>query len=75
MSQVNSCKSCTCSGNQNHGVSSCGGGWKGLGVTPICQCGKVVVMRIAKTSRNVGNKFWGCPNIKVILLSFFCNFL
>jgi len=75
MSQVDSCKSCTCSGNQNRGVSSLGDGWKGLGVTLICLCGEVVVMRTARISRNVGKKFRGCPNFKVRLLSVFYDFL
>jgi len=74
MSQVNSCKSCTCSGNQNCGVSSPGGGWKRLGVTLICQCGEVAIMRTARTSRNAGKKLWGCPNFKVRLLSVFYDF-
>ncbi|QCD89567.1 integrator complex subunit 11 [Vigna unguiculata] len=64
MSQVNSCCSCTCSGNGNRGLSSAGGGWKGLGVTPICRCGDVAVIRTARTTRNAGKKFWGCPNFK-----------
>ncbi|QCD97229.1 hypothetical protein DEO72_LG6g1939 [Vigna unguiculata] len=55
-----------CSGNGNGGFSSAGGGWKGLGVTPICQCGDVVVIRTARTTRNAGKKFWGCPNFKEI---------
>ena len=69
MSQVNSYCSCTCSGNGNRGLSSAGGGWKGLGVTPICRCGDVAVIRTAKTTRNAGKKFWGCPNVKVSWLS------
>ncbi|XP_027910407.1 uncharacterized protein LOC114169452 [Vigna unguiculata] len=64
MSQVNSCCSCTCSGNGNGGLSSAGGGWKGLDVTPICRCGDVAVIRTARTTRNAGKKFWGCPNFK-----------
>jgi len=43
MSKANSCKSCTCLHNEIRGVSSLGGGWKGLGVSPICQCGEVAV--------------------------------
>jgi len=43
MSKANSGKSCTCLHNEIRGVSSLGGGWKGLGVSPICQCGEVVV--------------------------------
>jgi len=70
MSEANSCKSCSCSHNEICGVSSLGGGWKGLGVSPICQCGEVAVLRTARTSRNAGKKFWGCPNFKVSLLSF-----
>jgi len=69
MSQVNSYCSCTCSGNGNRGLSSAGGGWKGLGVTPICRCGDVAVIRTARTTRNAGKKFWGCPNFKVSWLS------
>jgi len=69
MSQVNSCCSCTCSGNGNGGFSSASGGWKGLGVTPICRCGDVAMIRTTRTTRNAGKKFWGCPNFKVSCLS------
>jgi len=57
MSEANSCKSCSCSHNEIRGVYSLSGGWKGLGVSPICQCGEVVVMRTARTSKNAGKKF------------------
>jgi len=63
-----------CSGNGNGGFSSAGGGWKGLGVTPICQCGDVVVIRTARTTRNAGKKFWGCPNFKVSCVSVTTDF-
>jgi len=43
MSEANSYKSYTCLYNEIRGVSSLGGGWKGLGVSPICQCGEVAV--------------------------------
>ncbi|KAL2319913.1 hypothetical protein Fmac_028882 [Flemingia macrophylla] len=29
-----------------------------------CHCREVAVLRTAMTSRNAGNKFWGCPNYK-----------
>ncbi|QCD84218.1 hypothetical protein DEO72_LG2g4568 [Vigna unguiculata] len=51
-------------GNGNGGFSSASGGWKGLGVTPICRCGDVAMIRTARTTRNAGKKFWGCPNFK-----------
>ncbi|KAL2335261.1 hypothetical protein Fmac_016474 [Flemingia macrophylla] len=31
---------------------------------PSCHCGELAVLRTAMTSRNVGKKFWGCPNYK-----------
>jgi len=34
-------------------------------VAPICDCGQFVVLRITTTEKNVGKKFWGCPNYKV----------
>jgi len=43
MSEANSCKSCICLQNEIRGVSFLGGGWKGLGVSPICQCGEVAI--------------------------------
>jgi len=36
-----------------------------LGESPFCFCGEIAVLRVAKTIRNAGKQFWGCPNYKV----------
>ncbi|KOM37796.1 hypothetical protein LR48_Vigan03g117800 [Vigna angularis] len=35
-----------------------------LGVKPICFCGQNAVFRIARTPKNKGKRFWGCPKFK-----------
>ncbi|QCD98368.1 hypothetical protein DEO72_LG11g3254 [Vigna unguiculata] len=57
---------CGCSswGSQQQSVSSPGGWNRGLGERPMCYCGEVAVLRVAKTIRNAGKEFWGCPNFK-----------
>jgi len=32
-------------------------------------------MRIARTTMNIGNKFWGCPNFKVRTVNVVSDFL
>ncbi|QCE04418.1 hypothetical protein DEO72_LG8g2454 [Vigna unguiculata] len=44
--------------------SSEGGGRMVLGLRPICDCGEVVVLRTARTPKNVGRKFWCFANYK-----------
>ncbi|QCE06535.1 hypothetical protein DEO72_LG9g1548 [Vigna unguiculata] len=41
---------------------------------PICDCGEAAVLRIARTPRNVGRKFWGCTNYKSEGGGVCCNF-
>jgi len=48
--------------------SSEGGGRMVLGLRPICDCGEVVVLRTARTPKNVGRKFWCFANYKVRLI-------
>ncbi|XP_047154346.1 uncharacterized protein LOC124825706 [Vigna umbellata] len=64
MTSSQSCSSCskaTCKGfsQSSHGAVS-----MGVGITSICHCGDIVVMKVAKTSRNAGRKFWGCRHYK-----------
>ncbi|XP_022632084.1 uncharacterized protein LOC111240742 [Vigna radiata var. radiata] len=40
------------------------GSVKRLGAKPTCFCGQNAVFRIARTPKNKGKKFWGCPNFK-----------
>ncbi|KAG2390337.1 uncharacterized protein HKW66_Vig0222570 [Vigna angularis] len=65
MASSQSCSSCskaTCKGFSQslHGAVS-----RGVGITPICYCGDIVVMKVARTSRNAVRKFWGCRHYKV----------
>jgi len=50
------------------GQPSCGGshirGSKGMGLIPICKCGEVAVLRVARTLKNNGRQFWGCSKFK-----------
>jgi len=32
---------------------------------PVCYCGEKVVLRTARTPKNRGKQFWGCPKYKV----------
>jgi len=58
---------CSCSswGSQKQSVSSTGGSYRVLGESPLWFCGESTVLRVAKTIRNAGKQFWGCPNYKV----------
>ncbi|QCE11671.1 uncharacterized protein LOC114183299 [Vigna unguiculata] len=75
MSFSNSSGSCTCGGKQpsggyDGGRSSHGGGSShGCGarifaIKPMCYCGQTAVLRTAKTPKNRGKQFWGCPKFK-----------
>ncbi|KOM58078.1 hypothetical protein LR48_Vigan11g111200 [Vigna angularis] len=46
----------------SRGVSS-----RGMVGSQICYCGDLAVLRVAKTSKNEGKPFWGCPNYKNLL--------
>ena len=76
MSFSNSSGSCTYGGKQpsggyDGGRSSHGGGSShGCGarifaIKPMCYCGQTTVLRTAKTPKNRGKQFWGCPKFKV----------
>ncbi|XP_022635901.1 uncharacterized protein LOC111241523 [Vigna radiata var. radiata] len=36
----------------------------GVGIIPICNCGELAVVKMAKTSKNARRYFWGCGNYK-----------
>jgi len=36
-----------------------------MGVTMMCYCGEKGALRIARTLKKKGKKFWGCPKYKV----------
>ncbi|BAT90178.1 hypothetical protein VIGAN_06136900 [Vigna angularis var. angularis] len=44
--------------------SSCGASSRGFVANQICHCGEVAVLRVARTVKNEGKQFWGCPNYK-----------
>ena len=56
--------SCSC-GSHNHNVSSPATVSGSVGGTPLCHCGKIAVLRVARTVKNGGKQFWGCPHCKV----------
>jgi len=70
MARCSSSSSCSCNASLSGGFSH-GGGYRGLGVTPICNCGEFAVLRTARTAKNGGKQFWDCPNYKVRLMEFF----
>ncbi|QCD89382.1 hypothetical protein DEO72_LG4g327 [Vigna unguiculata] len=55
--------SCSC-GSHNHNVSSPATVSGSVGGTPLCHCGKIAVLRVARTVKNGGKQFWGCPHCK-----------
>jgi len=62
------CSSCNGGGNQNLSALFCGGsGSTDLGVSVMCYCGEKAALRTARTLKNKGKKFWGCPKYKVSL--------
>ncbi|QCE10502.1 hypothetical protein DEO72_LG10g1732 [Vigna unguiculata] len=66
MSRGHSSSSCSYNswGMQNPRLSNHGGGVLSHGGAPICNCGEVAVLRTARTTKNGGKQFWGCPNYK-----------
>jgi len=70
--------SSSCSHNswliRNQSLSCNSGGCRGLGEAPTCNCRVEAVLRTARTVKNGGRQFWGCPNFKVRLLFFFFLF-
>jgi len=61
------------------GQPSCSGfhirGSNGMGWTPICKCGELLVVWVARTSRNNGRQIWGCLNDKVRLMCLKTKFI
>ncbi|XP_017428858.2 uncharacterized protein LOC108336925 [Vigna angularis] len=49
----------SCSRGSSRGASS-----RGMLGSQICYCGEFVILRVAKTTKNEGKPFWGCPNYK-----------
>ncbi|XP_047173967.1 uncharacterized protein LOC124841691 [Vigna umbellata] len=78
MSMGHSCSSSTyneCGRKHLWSVSSRGdGGWNRKDGSLICHCGDKSVLRIAKTSKNRGKQFWGCPRYKVGSENGGCNY-
>ena len=61
-------------GKHNPSVNFCsGGGCRSITVTPTCYCGDKSMLRTAKTTKNKGKRFWGCPNFKVMLICNLCK--
>ncbi|KOM25158.1 hypothetical protein LR48_Vigan50s007800 [Vigna angularis] len=56
-----SSSSCKCLGSAMQHSS---GSVRRLDAKPTCLCGQNAVFRIARTPKNKGGKFWGCPNFK-----------
>ncbi|KOM49891.1 hypothetical protein LR48_Vigan08g071800 [Vigna angularis] len=56
-----SSSSCKCLGSAMQHSS---GSLRRLDAKPTCLCGQNAVFRIARTPKNKGKKFWGCPNFK-----------
>ncbi|KAG2395662.1 uncharacterized protein HKW66_Vig0069620 [Vigna angularis] len=56
-----SSSSCKCLGSTMQHRS--GSVWS-YDAKPTCLCGQNAVFRIARTPKNKGKKFWGCPNFK-----------
>ncbi|QCE03593.1 hypothetical protein DEO72_LG8g1618 [Vigna unguiculata] len=59
------CSSYNGGGNQNPSASFCGGsGSIDLGMSVMCYCREKAALRTARTLKNKGKKFWGCPKYK-----------
>jgi len=67
MASSHSWSTCSCNGLgvQNRSDSCHGGGSKRLGSMPVCYCGEQAFLRTARTLKNRGKQFWGCPKYKV----------
>jgi len=50
---------------KNSTVSSHGSVGRRFDFAPLCYCGEKAIMRIARTAKNRGRKFWRCPKFKV----------
>jgi len=56
---------CSSWASQKYSVFSPTVSYRGVGGIPMCYCGEVAVLRVAKTVKNFGKQFLGCPNYKV----------
>jgi len=56
---------------KNSRLSNHGGAVFSHGGALTCNCGEVVVLRTARTTKNGGKQFWGCPNYKVRSITLF----
>ncbi|WVZ14877.1 hypothetical protein V8G54_012443 [Vigna mungo] len=77
MSMRYSSPSCSCNEcrKQFRCVSSRGvGGWSRNEVSLSCDCGEKCVLRTAKTTKNRGRQFWGCPRYKLGSETVGCNY-
>jgi len=60
-------------GKHKRSVNFCNGGrCRSINVMPNCYCGDKAMLRTAKTAKNKGERFWGCPNFKVMLICNLC---
>jgi len=50
---------------KNSSFSSYGGAVRRSDLTPVCYCGEKAITRTARTAKNRGRKFLGCPKFKV----------
>ncbi|WVY98929.1 hypothetical protein V8G54_031080 [Vigna mungo] len=77
MSMQHSSPSCSCNEclKQFRCVSSRGdGGWSKNEASLSCDCGEKCVLRTAKTTKNRGRQFWGCPRYKLESETVGCNY-
>ncbi|WVZ13746.1 hypothetical protein V8G54_011312 [Vigna mungo] len=78
---VSSRKSLLFEWNSHSTCSSTCNGWQNeygnvvhRGVSPLCLCGEKTVVRTARTVKNKGKQFWGCPKYKNGHENGGCNF-
>ena len=47
-----------------------------MSIIPICKCGEVAVVRVARTSKKNGRQFWGCSKYKSVASNnmVWCNY-
>ncbi|XP_017407845.1 uncharacterized protein LOC108320814 [Vigna angularis] len=64
MASSEGCSSCSRSWGKGSSRWSHGCGVRGGGIIPTCYCGDVAVTKVARTTKNAGRNFWGCPRYK-----------
>ncbi|QCD79332.1 hypothetical protein DEO72_LG1g2972 [Vigna unguiculata] len=66
-SSMSRSEGCACSSwaSQKNSVFSPTISYRSAGGTQMCYCREVAVLRVAKTIKNFGKQFLGCPNYKV----------